>query len=160
MDVQKIRADSNLIGTDSSRKEKKKKLLREIMVKIGLKQEDDEEGIVVEMLLDSGTTWLVISSEFVRKNKLDRLLHMKNVDGTFNYKGPIKHMVEVELFFKGHKERTEIDVIGGQKQSIILRILWLAFHNPEIDWKTREVKIMRCLDKCRKQWKTKQMKPE
>ena len=115
MDVQKIRADSNLIGTDSSRKEKKKKLLREIMVKIGLKQEDDEEGIVVEMLLDSGTTWLVISSEFVRKNKLDRLLHMKNLDGTFNYKGPIKHMVEVELFFKGHKEKTEIDVIGGQK---------------------------------------------
>jgi len=30
---------------------------------------------------------------------------------------------------------------------------WLARHNPEIDWKTGEVKITRCLDKCGKQWR-------
>ena len=47
---------------------------------------------------------------------------MRNIDGIFNHKKPIKHMVEVELFYKGHKERTEIDMIGGQKQSMILEI--------------------------------------
>ena len=31
----------------------------------------------------------------------------------FNHKEPIEHMVEVELFYKEHKERTEIDVIRG-----------------------------------------------
>ena len=36
----------------------------------------------------------------------------------------------------------------------------LAYYNPEINWKTRKTKMMRYLDECRKQWKTKQMKPE
>ena len=38
---------------------------------------------------------------------------MRNVDGTFNYAGTIIDTVEVELFFKGHKERMLIDVIEG-----------------------------------------------
>jgi len=40
---------------------------------------------------------------------------MRNVDGTFNCEEPIKYMVEVELFYGKHKDRTEIDVIGRQK---------------------------------------------
>ena len=32
-------------------------------------------------------------------------------------------------------------------------MLWLAYHNPEIDWRTGEVKIMRCPEKCGKQWR-------
>ena len=35
-------------------------------------------------------------------------------------------------------------------------MLWLTCHNPEIDWKTREVKMMRSLEECRKQWKPNQ----
>ena len=128
-EVQKTEVDNGV--------EKKEKLLREVTVKIGLKQEDEEE-IVVEALLDSNVTGLVISSEFARKNKfkkkkLKRLIYMRNVDNIFNHEGPIEHTVEVELFFKGHKERMEIDVIGGQKWSIILEMLWLAHHNLEID---------------------------
>jgi len=38
------------------------KLLREITVKIGLEMVDMQEGITVEVLLDSGATELVISS--------------------------------------------------------------------------------------------------
>jgi len=37
---------------------------------------------------------------------------------------------------------------------------WLVCHNPEIDWKTGEVKMMRCPDECGKQWKMKQTKLE
>jgi len=37
---------------------------------------------------------------------------------------------------------------------------WLACHNPEIDWKTEEVKITRCPEKCEKQWRPKQRKSE
>jgi len=37
---------------------------------------------------------------------------------------------------------------------------WLRHHNPEIDWKTGEVKMTRCPDECGKKWKTgRQMKP-
>ena len=33
---------------------------------------------------------------------------------------------------------------------------WLACHNPKIDWRTREVKMIKCLEECGKQWKPKQ----
>ena len=52
----------------------------------------------------------------------------------------------------------EIDVIRGQKWNIILGMLWLAHHNPEIDWRTGEVKMMMCPEKCGKQWRLKQNK--
>jgi len=82
---------------------------------------------VVEALLDSGVTGLVVSSEFARKNKfkkkLEKQIYVRNVNSIFNHKELIEHMVEVELFYRGHKERTEIDVIEGQKWSVILEIL-------------------------------------
>ena len=37
---------------------------------------------------------------------------------------------------------------------------WLRCHNPEIDWKTGEVKMTRCPEECGKKWKAgKQTKP-
>ena len=107
------------------KKEKKEKLLRKVMVKIGLKQEEEEEGIVTEALLDSVATGLVMSEEFARRNKfkrmkLERPVYVRNIDGMLNYVRPIVNIVEVEIFFKGHKERMSINVIGGQKWSVIL----------------------------------------
>ena len=46
----------------------------------------------------------------------------------------------------------------GQKWSVILGMLWLACHNPEIDWRTGEVKMTRCSEECGKQWRPKQGK--
>jgi len=85
-------------------------------MKIGLKQEDDEKGIVVEVLLNNSITGLVMNLKFVKKNefkkkRLERLIYVKNVDGTFNYEGLIEYTVEVELFFKELQERTLIDMI-------------------------------------------------
>jgi len=58
---------------------------------------------------------------------------MENVDGMFNKEGLIKHTVDVNICYQEHKERMEIDMIGGQKWNIILEIPWLVCHNPEID---------------------------
>jgi len=68
--------------------------LREVMVKIGLKQEEEEEGIVTEALLNSGVTGLVMSKEFAKKHKfrrtkLERPVYVRNMNGTLNYVGPI-----------------------------------------------------------------------
>ena len=132
-------------------------------MKIGLERIDTQEGITVEALLDSGATGLVMSSEFARKQdfklkKLERPMQVRNVDGLFNKEGPIENTVEVNIYYKGHVEKTEIDVIGGQKWSVILGMLWLACHNPEIDWKTGEVKMTRCPEECGKQWRSMQGK--
>jgi len=68
-----------------------------------------------------------MSSEFARKQRfklkrLERPMHVRNVDGSLNKERPIEHMVEVNIYYQGHKERTEIDVIGGQKWTVILRM--------------------------------------
>ena len=137
--------------------------LREVTVKIGLERINTQEGITVETLLDSGVTRLVMSSEFAKKQnfklkKLERLMNVRNVDGLLNKEGPIENTVEVNIYYQGHRERTEIDVIGGQKWTVILGMLWLACHNPEIDWRTREVKMTRCPEECGKQWRPVQEK--
>jgi len=134
----------------------KGRMLREVTVKMRLERIDTQEGITVEALLDSEATGLVMSSEFAKKQgfklkKLERLMNVRNVDGSLNKKGSIEHTVEVNIYFKGHRERTEIDVIGGQKWMVILGMPWLACHNPEIDWKIGEVKMMRCPEECGKQ---------
>ena len=133
-------------------------------MKIGLKQEEEEEGIVVNALLDSGAIGLVMSKEFARKHKfrrtkLERPIYVRNVDGILNYMRSIMDTVEVEIYFKGHKERTSIDVIEGQKWGVILGMPWLAHYNPGIGWRIGEVQIIRCPEECGKKWRTgKQMK--
>ena len=131
------------------------KLLREVTVKIRLERVDTQKGITVEALLDSGVTGLVMSSEFTRKQgfklkKLERPMQVRNINGSFNKERLIENTVEVNIYYKRHMERTEIDVIGGQKWSVILEMLWLARHNPEIDWRTGKVKMTRCPEKCGK----------
>jgi len=77
------------------------------------------------------------------------------VDSSFDKEELIKYMVEVNIYYQGHRERIEIDVIRGQKWKVILGMPWLAHHNPEINWKTREVKMMRCLEEYGRHWRPK-----
>ena len=90
-----------------------------------------QEGVTVEALLDSGATGLVMSSEFAKKQdfklkRLKRPMNIRNVNGLLNKEGPIEHTVEVNIYYQGHRERTEIDVIGGQMWMVILGMPWLA----------------------------------
>ena len=86
------------------RKIKREKLLREVIIKIGLKQENDKKGIIVKVLLD-------------------RPIYVRNINSTFNYKESIEYIVEIKLFYKEHKDKMEINIIGEQKWSITLGIL-------------------------------------
>jgi len=96
-------------------------------VKIGLERIAMQEGITMEVLLDSGATGLVMSSEFARKQgfklkRLERLMYIRNVDRLLNKEELIEHMVEVNIYYQGYRERMEIDVIGGHKWTVILRM--------------------------------------
>ena len=138
-------------------------MVREVTVKIGLERIDTQEGIMVEALLDSSAIRLVMSSEFVRKQgfklkKIEKPIYVRNVNVMLNKEGPIENIVEVNIYYQGYRERMEIDVIRRQKWSVILGMLQLARYNPEIDWRTGEVKMMRCLVEYGKQWRLKQGK--
>ena len=95
-------------------------MLREVIAKIGLERINIQEGVTVEVLLNSSTMGLVISSEFARKQgfklkKMKKLIYVRNVDGTFNKEGPIENMVEVNIYYQGYRKMMEIDMIGVQK---------------------------------------------
>jgi len=74
----------------------KGRTLREVIVKIRLERIDMQEGITVEVLLDSGATGLVMSSEFARKQgfklkRLERPMNMRNVDELLNVVATTRH---------------------------------------------------------------------
>ena len=122
--------------------------LREVWMKVGLEKLESHEGVAVKALLDSGATGLFMDTTFARKKgfKMERMknpLLVKNVDGTVNVRGVITHQVECNMFFKEHVERVRIDVCNLGKTKVILGMLWLAAHNPEIDWEKGEVKMTR-----------------
>ena len=102
-------------------------MLREVTVKIGLERINTQEGVTVEVLLDSRTTGLVMSSEFANKQgfklkKIEWPIYVRNIDGILNKEGPIENMVKVNIYYQRHRERTEINIIGGQKWSVILEM--------------------------------------
>ena len=85
-----------------------------------------------------------------KMRKLKRPLKVKNMDRTENNGGNIMYQVQVNVFYKNHVERMRMDVCNLRKTEVILGMPWLQMRNPEINWETREVKIMRCPPLCRR----------
>ena len=97
-------------------------------MKIGLERINTQEGVIVEALLDSGAMGLVMSSEFVQKQefklkRLEKPMHVRNIDRSLNKEEPIEHTVEVNIYYQEHRERMEINMIRGQKWTVILGML-------------------------------------
>ena len=55
------------------------------------------------------------------------------------------HQVEVNVYYKNHIERIRMNVCNLGRTDIILGMPWLQAYNPEINWKTGEVRMTRCL---------------
>jgi len=117
-------------------------------MKVGLEKLESHEGVAVKALLDSRATGLFMDTTFAREKgfKMERMkspLLVKNVNGTANVGGAITHQVECNMFFKGYVERVRMDICNLGKTEVILGMLWLAAHNPEIE-------MTRCSPICRK----------
>ena len=80
--------------------------------------------------------------------KLKKSIIVRNVDRTNNSGGAITHQVEANMYYKDHIERIRMDVCDLGKTEVILGMLWLQVHNPEINWETGEVKMTRCPPLC------------
>ena len=110
---------------------------------------DTGENFALKALLDCGATGLFIDQAYVQRNHL-RMHELRcsipvyNVDGTLNEAGSIRHIVELVLSYKDHTERAQFAVTNLGNQDLILGLLWLRKHNPEVDWQTEEVKMSRC----------------
>jgi len=128
-------------------------MLREVWLNIGVEKIDTHEGIVIKALLDSGATRMFMNRQTAARHgfklqKLERLLVIRNVDGTNNSRGAITYQVECNVFYKGHIERIRMDICNLGKTEVILGMPWLVAHNLEINWETGEVKMTRCPPLC------------
>jgi len=127
--------------------------LREVWMKVGLEKLDTHEGVTMKALLDSGATEIFMDKDFVEEQefnleKLDKPVEVKNVDGTDNNWGKIEYEIQCNMYFEGHVERIRVDVCRLGRTKVILGMLWLVAHNPEIDWEKGEVKMTRCPPWC------------
>ena len=124
-------------------------------MKVGLEKVDTHEGVMVDVLLDSGAMGLFMNKEFVEKNgfkieRLERPVKVMNVDRMHNKGGDITHEVTCNIYYKGHRERARFDVCSLGRTEVILGMPWLVAHNPEIDWEKGKVELTRCPPWCGK----------
>ena len=81
---------------------------------------------MVEILLNNKTIVLVISSKFTKNGfklkKIERLIYMRNMDSSFNKEEPIKHIVEVNIYYQKYRksevEEKYITKIGQYKKNL------------------------------------------
>jgi len=138
-------------------------MLREVWLDIGIEKVDIHKDITVKALLDSGITGMFIDQKIIaryrfRLQKLERLIVVRNIDGKNNSAGAITYQMKVNKYYKSHVERIKIDIYDLEKTDVILGMLWLQVHNPEINWEMGEVKITKCPSLCRRNTKLKEEK--
>ncbi|ESK81960.1 hypothetical protein Moror_15388 [Moniliophthora roreri MCA 2997] len=103
--------------------------------------------IETQALLDSEAGGRFISTALARKLgkkwiQLPEKIKVFNVDGTPNKTAWISHMVELEFKIAGKEFRENFIISGIGDESIILGLLWLRYHNPQIDWEIGEVQFL------------------
>jgi len=105
---------------------------------VGIEKIDTHKERTVKALLNSGATRIFMSKSLAQKGgyrliKLDQSLQVRNVNSTSNSGGVITHEVKVNIFYKGHVKRVQMDVCELGKTDVILGMLWLVAHNPKIN---------------------------
>jgi len=70
-----------------------------------------------------------------------------NADGMKN--GEVTKVAPLEIEINGYKEQLEAAVTDLSGMDMFLDHNWLVKHNPEVNWKNRTIKFMRCLGSCK-----------
>src|SRR5258708_15297042 len=110
-------------------------------------------SISTSMLLDSGATGMFINQSFMQKYQLETTplpqpILMHNVDGSPNENGSVTEEVHITLCFRHHSERAHLVVASLRQQMVIIGHSWLTLHNPEVDWGSQKVSMIRFPPSC------------
>jgi hypothetical protein len=70
------------------------------------------------------------------------------VDSSSNQAGGIIGIANMVVDYKGHAEHIQLAVTQLRQQHVIFSYSWLQKHNLEINWETKEVRMMRCPTGC------------
>jgi hypothetical protein len=97
-------------------------------------------------MIDSGTEGIFLNRKYVKKNRLEcmclqRPIPMFNIDGTLNKDGSIGETVSVQVEGPRHVENLQCFVTELGDDNMILGLLWLEKHNPDVDWNMGKILI-------------------
>jgi len=80
---------------------------------------------------------------------LAKPIYPRNVDGTMNKQGPIRHTAILQMEMgEEHTEATEMAVTNIGQHDILLGTDWFRAHNPQIDWAKNQLRLDRCPTSC------------
>jgi len=105
-------------------------------------------------ILDSGAEGVYCNISFINAHKipsttLAKPIYPRNVDGTMNKQGPIRHTAILRMEMgEEHKETTEMAVTNIGRHDILLGTDWFRAHNPQIDWAKNNLHLDRCPTSC------------
>src|SRR5258706_2116326 len=96
---------------------------------------------------------MFINRSFMQKLQLETTplpqpILICNVDGSPNENRSVMEEVHVTLRFGHHSERVHLTVANLGQQMVIIGHSWLTLHNPEVDWVSQKVLMMRCPPSC------------
>jgi len=76
-------------------------------------------------------------------------IYPRNVNGTMNKQGPIRHTAILRMEMgEEHKETTEMAVTNIGRHDILLGTDWFRAHNPQIDWAKNQLRLDCCPTSC------------
>jgi hypothetical protein len=129
-----------------------------IVLRVTLVGKHSGHEISARALLDSGAEGIIMDKTFADRHQLTlrtltQPLPVRNVDGTFNLAGTVKHTTIQVLRIKTpagnyHEEQTELYVTTLGDQDIIFGTDWLHAHNPEVNWARPQLAFTRCPPTC------------
>jgi len=109
------------------------------------------KNLKVKALMDSRCIYTGIDKQLVKDKRIqtkaiDFSFEVFNTDGTKN--GEMTKVVPLEIKINGYKETLEAAVTDLNGMDMFLGHDWLVKHNPEINWRNRTIKFMRCPGNC------------
>jgi len=112
----------------------------------------NSKNLKVKILVNSRCTHTGIDKQLVKEKRIqikliNFLFEVFNVDGMKNRE--MTKVVPLEIKINSHKKQLEAAVTNLNGTDMFLSYDWIVKHNPEINWKNRTIKFMRCPGSCK-----------
>jgi len=124
---------------------------RELDVQADVKTKNGKK-IKMKVLVNSRCTYIEIDEQLVRDKKIQTRpinfsFEVFNTDRTKNRE--VTKVAPLEIEINEHIEQIEAVVTDLNGMDMFLEHDWLVKHNPEVNWKNRTIKFMRCSETCK-----------
>ena len=124
---------------------------RELNVQANVKTKNGK-NLKVKALVDSECTHIGINKQLVKEKQIQTKpinfsFEVFNTDGTKNRE--VTKVAPLKIEINRHKEQLEALVMDLNEIDMFLGYDWLVKYNPEVNWKNRIIKFIRCPGSCK-----------